>query len=73
MKDRLLQTKASTELVQKRRQKMREFQDYRKKKEKELAKILQSSTRQDDDEDSFQEEIIEFLVSEEIMIIDNNE
>jgi hypothetical protein len=27
----------------------------------------------DDDEDSFQEEIIEFLVSEEIMIIDNNE
>ena len=74
---------------------MREFQDYRKKKGRELAKILQDSGKQkgavtndlcqlfiylfifvvsdDDGENSFKEEVFEFLVSEEILIVGDNE
>ncbi|XP_062507471.1 eukaryotic translation initiation factor 3 subunit B-like [Corticium candelabrum] len=74
MKDRLSQKKASKELVDKRRQMMTDFQDYRKKKERDLTKLYRDRTtpQTDDGDDSFQEEVIEFLINEEIVTVEDN-
>jgi len=68
IKDRISQSKASKELVEKRKQVYEEFMLYRKQKEKELEvlKLQYHELRTDATEEDYTEDTIEFLLKEEV-------
>lgn len=68
IKDRISQSKASKEMVEKRRGIYDEFMAYRKRKEKDLEvlKLQYAELRQDETEEDVVEEIIEFFLKEEV-------
>lgn len=68
IKDRLSQSKASKELIEKRRAVYDEFMAYRRKKEKDLEvlRLQYSELRNEGGDDEYMEETIEFFMKEEV-------
>merc|ERR1719232_482110 len=68
IKDKLSQSKASKELIEKRRAVYDEFMAYRRKKEKDLEvlKLQYSELRSEVVEEEYVEETVEFFMKEEV-------
>lgn len=68
MKDKLSQSKASKELVEKRKNMYEEFMAYRRRKDKDLEvlKLQYVEVRNDHVEEDFIEETVEFFIREEV-------
>lgn len=81
VKDRMSQSRASKELIDKRRKMMRDFESYRQKKENEYYEQKQQrldlrkgmdTDKLDSNADEFEEETVEFFIKEEIIEIDKD-
>uniref|UniRef100_T1IVX1 Eukaryotic translation initiation factor 3 subunit B n=1 Tax=Strigamia maritima TaxID=126957 RepID=T1IVX1_STRMM len=79
MDDRLRRTKASKELIEKRRRLLKEFEEYRQEKAEQFESLkerrLELRDNVDTDElyshlDNMEEETVEFFIKEEIIILD---
>lgn len=75
IKDRMSQSRASKELIERRRRKMRDFQGYRQKKNNEFAQQktqrleLRNGVETDEldsNAEEFEDESVEFFIKEEI-------
>lgn len=73
-KDRSALTKASKEILDKRRKLMEDFNEYRARRAREIEAIkaqLSKLRGEEDDDSDFYEETIEYLIKEEKKEIDN--
>lgn len=73
-KDKSALTKASKEILDKRRKLMEDFNEYRTRRAKEMEKLsyeLAKLRGEDENDSDFYEETIEFLIKEEKKEIDN--
>jgi len=75
IKDKLSQSKASKELIEKRRNVYDEFMTYRRKKEKDLEvlKLQYTELRTEIVEEEHVEETVEFFIKEEVESADKKE